>query len=1019
MPKFLTLLFSLAILTGKAQQSTDFHIQQYTTENGLPSNGIKGLQWDENTNFLWIATEAGIVRFNGVDFRSYTRENMPSIGSERLLFMEKNNAGRIYISDQPGNILFIDKNKPVLWKKAAVNNSNNPYLINYYLLKVSETFFQRYAGSLTTSRFSTGYDKLICSSDTSFLVLNQGTVFYNSISLSDPVRLSFIKEPISTIFKINSNCFITNNKREIFLLNYPGQTLRQVAIQDTNGRPLTSAADTSVIYWQTGMANPILIDGEKAYKLTFNGSAVIARLIFTGIPAGSFIRSIQYSEKNRLLFIGTESKGVIVLNENRVQSMKRTDVSSKNRNSYYSQVALTDGNILTNEGDIIGGNSTVINTLPIRGRFSFNVSQTNDSLLWYNQAEADQSYVCLHQYNKSGRQTKIFNKIRGGEFVTASGKDIYLANANGIGMLKDDSFLFVHKYTKELAGQVTFDFTEISPGILAIATCAGLLRFNTVTGKLDTLFTKENICVRSIWKYKDYIFFGTYGGGYFIYRNGQLKAMPLDKNKFLLYTHCFVRDNNGYCWISTNRGLFKANLDELINVFEKNTDNAYYHYFGRKDGMEMTELNGGCTPCALALKNNTISFPSMDGLLWVDPEKALPLLPDGDIYIDDVIIDNENKDPEYLSGRALPAGTADIVIRLAFSAWCNKENIYLEYQLNDTLHWKPVNFENGAEIKFNNLPYGSYELRIRKLNGFGYNNYSYRNISFSITTPWHNRWWFYVLAGLVAMGLTAIYVRIKTNQHRVRQQHLEKQVAEKTKELLVKNEVLEKNNSIKTRLISIISHDIITPLKFVTVAGQNLIAKRALMTEELQQETIKEITNTSQELHLLTTNILNWIKYQNENRRIAKENFSLHEMISQVFGILNSLARQKNLELANTVNSELKVFQYFEPLKILIYNLLTNAINFSEKGAILATARQEGENMIIEVKDEGVGMTPDQIKNIMSDQFIISSANIDNRKGNGLGYLIIKDLVKMMDAQMNISSKRGTGTTVSVVFSLK
>jgi K+-sensing histidine kinase KdpD len=51
----------------------------------------------------------------------------------------------------------------------------------------------------------------------------------------------------------------------------------------------------------------------------------------------------------------------------------------------------------------------------------------------------------------------------------------------------------------------------------------------------------------------------------------------------------------------------------------------------------------------------------------------------------------------------------------------------------------------------------------------------------------------------------------------------------------------------------------------------------------------------------------------------------------------------------------------------------------------------------------------------MADQFIISSANIDNRKGNGLGYLIIKDLVKMMDARLDIKSKKGIGTTVSVV----
>lgn len=186
------------------------------------------------------------------------------------------------------------------------------------------------------------------------------------------------------------------------------------------------------------------------------------------------------------------------------------------------------------------------------------------------------------------------------------------------------------------------------------------------------------------------------------------------------------------------------------------------------------------------------------------------------------------------------------------------------------------------------------------------------------------------------------------------------------------------------------------------------------MPEELQMETIQEMTNTSQELQLLSTNILNWIKYQNENRRLAKETFNLHELVNQVMGVLNSLAKQKKLTLQNRVNSNMEIYQFFEPLKILVYNLLTNAINFSENSAVVIAATQKDEHVIISVSDEGVGMTPEQIKNIMADQFIISSANVDNRKGNGLGYLIIKDLVKIMGATLSIESEKGKGTKISV-----
>src|SRR4026209_2673997 len=90
---------------GKAfsQQPGKFHISYYTTENGLPSNGIKGLQWDEQSGFLWIATEAGVSRFNGLDFKNFTNENTPFIEAERMLYIVKNNKGKIYASDQSGH----------------------------------------------------------------------------------------------------------------------------------------------------------------------------------------------------------------------------------------------------------------------------------------------------------------------------------------------------------------------------------------------------------------------------------------------------------------------------------------------------------------------------------------------------------------------------------------------------------------------------------------------------------------------------------------------------------------------------------------------------------------------------------------------------------------------------------------------------------------------------------------------------------------------------------------------------
>lgn len=1006
-----TLLLSISCCKIFSQQK-NFHASYYTTENGLPSNGIKGLQWDEQSGFLWIATEAGVSRFNGLAFTNFTIENTPFIEAERMLFMVKNNKGKIYTADQSGNILTIKNNKLLLHKSSR--NMQESFT-KRFTISISDTFFNDRSKFESSHPFSLLFDYNLPTSDTSSFIIYANRIYTFRMGMPDVMDYPDSSLFVWMGFKLNDRCFVQDKYGIIHELDDNPAFNKTVSLVNADGSSFGSVDKSSRLYWTNGMENPILIDRNKAWLLSFSSNKIIATSLCDEIPTDAFIEYVQYSRQKKILFLGTDSKGIIVLSQNRVDAMKNTDIGSTLRNAYYSQVELENGNVLTNEGQIIGNNTSASGAIPIKGKFTYFVSLTKDSSLWYSQYNASVGYSCLHSYNQRLGQTKVYNKIPGSEITVKeiSGERKLLVTEFGIGLFHNDSIQYLYKHPEITYNSSTYKVEETEPGILLLATCSGILQFNINNHKMDTILNSVGSCVRSIWKYKDYIFFGTYGKGFLIWKNGILKSMPLDKRKYLLYAHCFIPDDDGYCWISTNRGLFKAKIDELINAYEENSSTVYYHYFGKNDGMDMIEMNGGCTPCALQLKNKTLSFPTMDGLLWVDPEKAKPILPDGEIFIDEVISDSIEM-AEQTTSFLMPAKTKEITIKLAFAAWCNKENIYLEYQLNDTLNWTPVNSDIDAVIRFSNLSAGDYVLRIRKLNGFGINNYSYKTIRFSIITPWYKKWWFNVLIVLAVGGLVLLYVNFRTRQLKLNQLQLEKQVSEKTKELQQKNEVLEKNDSIKTRLISIISHDIVTPLKFLTAAGKNLIEKRNVMPEELQKETLAEMTNTSQELQMLSTNILNWIKYQNENRRLARENFNIHEMVEQVIGLLKSHARQKQVILRNLVPTDLIMYQYYEPLKILAYNLLTNAINFSEKGEILTGAERENGFLKIWVQDQGVGMTAEQIQHITADEIIITSANVDKRKGHGLGYLIIKDLLKMTGGILHIQSEKGIGTTISI-----
>ncbi|HEY4206673.1 MAG TPA: ATP-binding protein, partial [Puia sp.] len=769
------------------------------------------------------------------------------------------------------------------------------------------------------------------------------------------------------------------------------------------------------LLWASGMKHPILIAGHNAWLLSYAGNQLTGRLICNAVPTDALLSFAEYDEKDDILFLGTNSKGIIIIRRNKLRSVKVGHPSSDGVTSTYSQLALAGGSVLTSHGDVVGAAPSPSGTLPIRTSFNNFIFRDGDSALWYSYGDS------IFSYDYRTRHTRMIRAGRGSitDGFIRMDSSIYVANAVGIGVIRNENVSYLYRWPQaDVNSNVPFAMVELSSGVLAMGCCNGLFSFDPRSLRFDTVLRSPGTCVRALWRYKGYLFIGTHGKGIYIWKDGVLKPIPLDKNNYLQYAHCFIPDKLGYCWISCNKGLFRARPEEMINAFEKGDPHLYYHYYGKNDGMDITELNGGCTPCALRLNDTTLSFPSMDGLVWVDPTRPLAQLPEGAIYIDTWTVDGKKMDMTSLLEPKLPSDARELSFSLGFPAWVDKENIYIEYKLEPYLKdWQMLDIEHNPSLRFNNLPPGGYTLQVRKINGFGKDNYAMAQVSFSIASHWYQQPWAWLLGLCCLAGLIVWIVRLRTGQFKIRQYRLELQIAAKTRELKQKNEELERTDLIKTRLISIISHDLVTPLKFLHLAGKSLIEKKSELPEELQRETITEIMNTSKELELLSTNILNWIKYRNEDRRLVKENFNLHVLVRQLFGLFNSMAKQKQIRLINQVHKDLSLYQFIEPVKIVLYNLVLNGINFTSEGHIVVSSEPAPEGIALIIEDTGVGMTQEQINNIMADHFIISSANVDRRKGNGLGYLIIKDLLKIIRGALLIRSEKGKGTRVKILLS--
>jgi len=988
-------LFVFSFLTRglNADGQSNYDIQYFTVEND-----ITGMQRDDNNEFVWIATENGIIRFDGLHFAHFNSGNSAFIKRGRMRMLGKSEKGEIFAANV-ANIFLTEDNKIKPYEKNA--NNSREGLFNKIV--------SMYLGRKTVPKIHS-YDfdsKFFAINDSMYLIRKGNVLSGYTVSSITP----FLKKDLHSgdyLFKVDEsttdNLFMLNEQNEFQQFDPIKNTTVSVPLEDPG--ILSAIHKGRGIYWQPGEEDPILISGTDAWTIDYENGKMKLNLVCSQVPTGAQIKYAEYDEKDGILIMGTDKRSVIVIHSTEfIKSVQKNSANPNEVNSYYGQIELADGSVLTNTGDIVGGKKK--NNVPLK-EFDYNNYAIKGDKIWYTIHDS------LFTYDKRNQVKKFYYKVNSGKHLVIGelNDKLYFADILGIGYLEDSALHYLYKNTiDQQENEFPSTIIAIGQDALGIGKSNGLYRYNIQTNTVDTILQTKNT-VETIWQTGNYIFIGSNGDGFYIYKPGTAaRQMPSDKGNYMQNLHCIIPDDYGFVWFSTDKGLFKANRNDLIKAYEKNVQQVYYHFFGKNDGMSVVGLNGGCEPCALKLKNGFFSFPTVNGLLWVDPKAPLRL-PEGNIFIDKIVVDNKPINRDSFSYNPLPYDTKDITIGLSFPLWCNSENLYLQYQVYPySSRWDLILLRSSV-IHIGTLPPGNYTLRIRKLNGFGLNNYTYKEVNFTIGKPWYKTYKFYFLCLFLIAALIILAFRITTLQYKRRQKKLQLLVDRKTKEIRESNKELAKNVQVQTRLISIISHDIITPLRFLHMVSKNLMEKKTQMPEELQTETISEIATTANELEILSTNILNWIKYNKEGRALTASNIKVHALVEEIFGVFRLIVKRKNITLVNNVSDEIQ--QYPEPLKIVIYNLLVNAINFSENGSITVDSEKSAAGIVITVTDEGVGMTAEQIHNVLNDEYIISSENVDRKKGNGLGYLIVKDLLKLMGATIHIQSEKMKGTKVQV-----
>jgi len=223
------------------------------------------------------------------------------------------------------------------------------------------------------------------------------------------------------------------------------------------------------------------------------------------------------------------------------------------------------------------------------------------------------------------------------------------------------------------------------------------------------------------------------------------------------------------------------------------------------------------------------------------------------------------------------------------------------------------------------------------------------------------------------------------------------------------NDQLETTNAVKDKLLSIISHDLRSPISslqaLLSLFNTNNIARTDLV--DFFGKLLSRVENTSTMLE----NLLHWSRYQLKGLEPIIDRLNLQMIIDECINLYRMQAEQKHIVIDNSLKTDVYVSSDAEMLKVILRNLISNALKFTHSGGIITIMTMTKDNFaIVSVKDTGIGISSEnQAKMFAMNNF--TTPGTEKEKGTGLGLMLCKDFVEHNHGRIWLDSKLNVGTT--------